>query len=89
MAYSATQAFTSVFGNKRVVGLTIAADAASGAVDSGLSVIEMMTISPKSAATAAPLMKMNQNSGATALNGSIFIKNAASGDDFFAIVVGR
>lgn len=89
MAYSKSQLYSSVFGNKRVVGLVVSADAASGAVDSGLSVIDGIIASPKSAATASPTFQFNKNSAATALNGSLFIKSAASGDDFYFLVVGR
>ena len=88
MAYAKSSAFNTVLGNKRAVAFVLEADAASGAVDTGLGVIESVQVTPKSAATAAPLIKANQNSGTTALNGSLFIKNAASGDDFHVICIG-
>ncbi len=88
MAFTANKLVTTVFGNKRVVILSMTADAASGAFDSGLSVVEALIPGPVSAATGAPIFKKNQNSAATALNGSIFVKNAASGDEFTIIAVG-
>jgi hypothetical protein len=89
MAYAVTSRVQSVFGNKRVVTGVLECDATSGAVDTGLSVIEGISLSPKSAATASVLVKLNLNSGATALGGSLFIDNAASGDDFHFIATGR
>ncbi len=89
MAYVTSSVVQSVHGNQRVVMGVIAADAASGAVDVGLSVITGGSVAPKSAATAAPLIKFNLNSAGTALNGSVFIKNAASGDDYHFVLFGR
>lgn len=89
MAFTATNLFTSVFGNKRVVGLLVTADANSGAVDSGLSVIEAITVGVVSAATGAQKFKKNLNSGATALNGSIFMSSCTNGDAFNVVVYGR
>lgn len=89
MAYSKVSKFKSVFGNKRVEGYLVTADAASGAVDTGLSVVEVAHVSPVSMATAAIKAKANLNSGATALNGSVMFSAAASGDDFYLVVYGR
>lgn len=89
MAYSTANVVQSVWGNKRVVTLVVSADATSGAVDTGLSQIETVLYSAKSAATAAPLVKINQNSAATTLGGSLFIDNAANGDDFYVTVIGK
>lgn len=89
MAYVTSGVVQSVHGNHRVVVGVIAADAASGAVDVGLSVIVGGAVAPKSAATASPSIKFNQNSAGTALNGSVFIKSAANGDDFHFVLFGR
>jgi hypothetical protein len=89
MAFSKTQLFTTVFGNKRVVGLSVVADANSGAVDSGLSVIDAVLTGVSSAATGAQKFKKNKNSAGTALNGSIFMSSCTSGDDFFVVVIGN
>jgi hypothetical protein len=89
MAFSKTELFNSVFGNKRVVGMTVSADANSGAVDSGLSVIDALLTAVQSAATGAQKFKKNLNSGATALNGSIFCSSCTNGDDFFVVAIGR
>lgn len=89
MAYSKASTVQSVWGNKRAVSFVLTADAASGAVDTGLSVIEAVMVAPVSAATAGPKFKINKNSGATASNGSLFVSSAASGDDFYVTVFGR
>lgn len=90
MAYVATSIVRTVFGNKRAVGFNMTADAASGAVDTGLSVIEgFLGAVPVSAATAAPKFKVNLNSGTTANNGSLFVSSCTAGDVFFVTVFGR
>ena len=89
MAFTKTLLFTTVMGNKRVMGLEITADANSGAVDSGLSVIEALTIGVISAATGSQKFKRNLNSGGTALNGSIAMSSCTNGDVFHVVAVGR
>lgn len=88
MAFSKTVLFTTVFGNKRAVGLEITADANSGAVDSGLSVIETLSPGVISAATGSQKFKRNLNSGGTALNGSIFMSSCTNGDVFHVVAIG-
>lgn len=89
MAFDVTTLFTTVYGNKRVVALDVTADAASGAVTTGLSVVDAVTMGPISCATAAFKIKINQNSAATALNGSLFVSSAADGDNFYIVAHGR
>lgn len=89
MAFTATQLFTTAWGNKRVIGLTVTADANSGAVESGLSVIDAIVVSVQSAATGSQNFKKNLNSGTTARNGSIMISSCTNGDAFTVICVGR
>ena len=89
MAFTLTDRSQSVFGNKRIVTGLITADANSGAVDSGLSVIESISTGVKSAVTGSQKFKANLNSGATALNGSIFCSSCTNGDEFYVTVIGR
>jgi hypothetical protein len=89
MAFSIADRVQSVWGNKRVVTFTLTADANSGAVDTGLSVIEAVSTGCKSAATGAQKFKANLNSGATALPGSLFVSSCTGGDDFYVTVIGR
>lgn len=89
MAFSKANTFQTVFGNKRVVTMEVTADGNSGAVDSGLGVIECINTAVKSAATGSQKFKANLNSGATALNGSIFVSSCTNGDVFYVTVIGR
>ena len=76
-------------GNKRVHLISCSVDSASGNIATGLSVVDHVAISPISMATAAIIMKKNIGSGATAVNGTININGAATGDVFFLTVYGR
>jgi hypothetical protein len=89
MAFTKAAVSQSVWGNKRMVSFTLTADANSGAVDTGLSVIESVMTSVKSAATGSQKFKANLNSGATALPGSLFCSSCTGGDDFYVTVTGR
>lgn len=89
MAYTGTIIRQSVHGNSRVAYMNVTADAASGAVDTGLGVVDAVAMAPISCATAAFKITINTNSGSTALNGSIKFAAAASGDNFYLIVHGR
>jgi hypothetical protein len=89
MAYSLASTVQSVIGNKRMVTGILTTDAASGAVDTGLSVIESVAIACKSANSGGAKFKINLNSGTTALNGSLFASSTTSGDDFYVTVIGR
>lgn len=89
MAFTLTDKVQSVWGNKRVVTGLLSADANSGAVDTGLSLIESVMTSVKSAATGSQKFKANLNSGATALPGSLFVSSCTNGDEFYLTVIGR
>lgn len=89
MAYTATKLFTTAWGNKRIVAFTVAADAASGSVSTGLNVVESCWISPVSCTTNAQNIKSNTTAGSTAANGSVFISSCATTDVFTLIAVGH
>lgn len=89
MAYSVSSIYKTAWGNKRVVALSITADAASGAFATGLSVVDSVSVAIISAATAAFQLKLNQASAGTATNGDLFVKAAASGDVFQITAVGK
>jgi len=76
-------------GNKRVHLLSCSVDSASGNIVTGLQVVDHISICPVSMATAAIVLKKNVGSGATAVNGTINVNGAASGDVFFLTVYGR
>lgn len=89
MAFAKTGVVQTVFGNKRAVGMLVTADANSGAVDTGLSVIEGVMVAVRSAVTGSQKFKANLNSAGTALPGSLFMSSCTSGDDFYVTVFGR
>lgn len=79
----------SVFGNKRVVMISCSVDSSSGNVDTGLSMIDAVTLAPVSMATAGINLKRNTGSGATSRPGILNVNSAATGDSFFLVVYGR
>jgi hypothetical protein len=89
MAFTKSVDFTTVIGNKRAIGLTITADANSGAVETGLSVIEHVQATVISAATGSQKFKKNLNSGLTANNGSLMMSSCTNGDAFHVLCIGR
>lgn len=89
MAFSRSEVKQTVLGNERVVHLIVTADANSGAVDSGLSVIDSISVAVRSAATGSQKFKANLNSAGTALPGSIFCSSCTNGDAFYVTVFGR
>lgn len=88
MAYTATKVMTTVFGNVRVVGFNVAADAASGSVATGLKNVLWCDITPISMTTGAPHLKINTDATSAAAAGTIFISSAASTDNFFLVAYG-
>jgi hypothetical protein len=67
----------------------VTADAASGAFDTGYSVVDFVQHSVQSASSAGYRVFINKNSGLTANNGSIAISGVASGDVIYMTVVGH
>ncbi len=89
MAYAASNLVKTVYGNQRIHHIRVTADATSGAVDTGLSVVEFFQVCGQSATTTGFRTFMNQNSGLTANNGSVAISGAVSGDTIMLTVFGR
>lgn len=89
MAYTATKVFSTVWGNKQVKIFNVAADAASGSVQTGLNVVESCWISPISCTTNAQNVKSNTTVGSTGANGSIFISSCVSTDVFTLVAIGH
>jgi hypothetical protein len=89
MAYTVTTTKKTVFGDMRVHHLEVTADAATGTVATGLSVVESMTYAPKSMATAAVKLRKNALPAGTASAGSVAVSGAASGDAMFLTIYGR
>jgi len=80
---------STTLGNKKVAFLSCSVDSASGNIDTGLGVVDHVSICPISMASAAIVLKKNIGSGATSRPGVININGAASGDVFFLTVYGR
>lgn len=89
MAFTATLIKNTVFGNQRVCQYDVTADAASGSVVTGLSVVDSIAVAPISMATAGCKFKKNLNDASAAANGTVFVSSAANGDNFFLTVYGR
>lgn len=87
MAYTVVKTPT-VFGNKRAMALKITADNATQTVETGLSVVEFMSVGIMSCTTAAIKIYPNSNASGVQSNGVIGISGAASGDTFFVTVFG-
>lgn len=90
MAFTVTVVNKTVFGNKRVSLLDVTADAQSGVVDSGHSVVDAFTVGPISMATFSLVkIRPNINAASAASNGQIMVSGVASGDRFFLTVFGH
>lgn len=76
-------------GNVRQMIAEAETTAASGVIDTGLSYVYQIFITPKSMATASLTLKQNLGSGATAVNGRVNINSAAVGDTFFITCFGK
>lgn len=89
MAYTVSVSNKTVYGNQRVHHLAITADAATGTIATGLSVVEGLSVAPDSMATAAVKLRKNALPAGTASAGSVAVSGAANGDAFFLTVYGR
>lgn len=88
MAYTVTK-FDSVFGNKKVVGMKVVADAATQTIQTGLSVIEWYSIGTGSMATRAVAISINSSASGVEAFGSVGCSGFASGDEVYLTCYGR
>ena len=90
MAWTVTR-YPSVFGNKRVVGLKITADAATQNVDTGLKVVEWYSLGGFSsmASQTGRYIFPNSATTGTAVAGTLGCSGFAIGDDFYLTVYGQ
>lgn len=89
MAYTWTVSGKSVYGNQRVVYGTVVADAATGNINTGLSAVECVTMTPKSLTTGAVKLRVNVLESGTAAVGYVGFSGVTSGDEMFVAVYGR
>jgi hypothetical protein len=89
MAFTASFLVKTVKGNQREHQIRVTADAASGSVTTGFSVIESLQHSPQSMTTVGHRVFMNLDAALAAENGTVAISGVATGDTMFLTVVGR
>lgn len=77
-----------VMGNKRVHIVSMSIDAASGNIDTGMSVIHGIAFAPVSMTTSGIGLRRNIGSGSTARNGILNVGSCVSGDVFNLTVYG-
>lgn len=89
MAWTVTR-YPSVFGNKRTVLMKCTADAATQTIQTGLSVIEAISLGYGSMSTiVGPKVYINSNASGVAELGSVGCSAFTSGDDVYITVYGR
>lgn len=90
MAWTVTR-YPTVFGNKRAVGLKLTADAATQTVETGLSVIEWMSLGTygSMASQTGRYVFINSNASGVGSNGVLGCSGFAAGDDIYVTVYGR
>ena len=89
MAWTVTRTH-SVFGNKRAVLIKCTADAATQTVETGLSVIESISLGYGSMSTiVGPKVYINSNASGVQSLGVIGCSAFTSGDDIYVTVYGR
>lgn len=90
MAWTVTK-YNTVFGNKKVVGLKLTADAATQTVETGLSVIEWYSLGTYSsmASQTGRFVHINSNASGVASMGVLGCSGFAIGDDVYVTVYGR
>lgn len=88
MAFTVAVSST-VFGNKRVAGGLITADAASDTIDVGLNYIDFISYAPLSMTTAIVKFRPNATAANSSSLGKIGISGVASGDQFYIVAYGQ
>lgn len=88
MAYTVSRTQL-VFGNKRAVSLDISADAATQTIETGLSVIEGVSIGYQSCATGPNFVYANSNASGVQSFGVLGLSGFTSGDELYVLVYGH
>lgn len=91
MAYTASFLVKNqAVGDKFQHHIRVTADALSGSFDTGHKVVDFIQYSIQSATTTLmPRVFMNKAADLTALNGTIAISGATSGDEYYFTVIGH
>ena len=88
MAYTIVRT-PAVLGNKRAYLLDITADAATQTIETGLSVVEGVSIAQQSCTTAGIKCYANSNASGIQSFGVVGLSGLASGDELFVTVFGH
>lgn len=88
MAYTVGTIKAGVHGSERYVVLSCVADAATQAIDTGLSSVDFVSYSPKSM-TAEPKIMLNQLAAGTSTAGTVSVSGVTSGDEFWLVCYGH
>lgn len=88
MAFTVTK-YNTVFGNKKVVGLKVVADAASDTIETGLQNIEWYSVGIASMNSTAIRLRPNATAGSVAAAGDLGVSGCTGGDEFYVTVYGR
>lgn len=89
MAFTATKLYQYNEGNKVLIAYDVTADANSGAISTGLSVVEAVIATVQSAATGGQKFKRNLSAASATANGTIMCSSCTSGDAFTVIAIGH
>lgn len=90
MAFTNTRLVRNIEGAKVVEYWSVTADANSGSVTTGLSVIEAIAgVTVVSAATGSQKFKMNLSAASATANGQILVSSCTNGDQFVVVAVGH
>jgi hypothetical protein len=89
MAYTASFLVKTTKGNQKEQQIRVTADAASGSVDTGLSVLDFIQHAPQSCSSAGYRAFMNTAADLSSDNGTVALSGLTSGDVLFLTVCGR
>lgn len=89
MAWTVTYDKKTVFGDERVLHMTVTTDGGSEAIDTGLESINGIAFTPASLTSTTLNIHKNVLTAATAAPGYVSVTGATSGDDFYLTVFGR
>lgn len=89
MAFTATKLYRYAEGNKYVEAYDVVADANSGSIQTGLSVVDAVIATVQSAATGSQKFRRNLSAASAAANGQIMVSSCTSGDQFTVLAIGH
>lgn len=88
MAFTVTS-YKQNFGNKRVAGLKITADAATQTIETGLKVIEFISVGLSSMNSSNIHLAINSNASGVQSMGVLAVTGCTSGDLLYVTCYGR